>query len=65
MNTNLLAIVLSFLNLASLGLLAVAWRQGRMDDRRRLNKLRRELLDWLKEAKIENGSPVPSWMVEP
>ena len=65
MDVALVAVVLAVVDLALVGLLAVSWSRSRAEDRRRMQSLRRELLDWLQETqKLEKGE-VPSWMVEP
>ena len=65
MTVELCAVVLAFIDLALVGLLALAWRDGRDEDRRRLEAVRRELLDWLQETKKLERGEVPSWLVEP
>ena len=65
MTVELCAVVLAFIDLALVGLLALAWRDGRDEDRRRLEAVRREMLAWLRETPVSDGRPVPSWMVEP
>ena len=65
MTVELCAVVLATIDLALVGLLAVAWRQGRAEDRRRMQSLRRELLNWLQETQALEKGEVPSWLVEP
>lgn len=59
------SVVLASIDFALVGLLFVAWRSGRAEDRRRQEAMRREVLEWLRETKIEDGRELPSWMVEP
>ena len=65
MTVELCAVVLAFIDLALVGLLALAWRDGRDEDRRRLEAVRREMLAWLQETKKLERGEVPSWLVEP
>lgn len=65
MTVELCAVVLAFIDLALVGLLALAWRDGRDEDRRRLKAVRREMLAWLQETKKLERGEVPSWLVEP